>query len=88
MPTLLGARGLLSRLLLGLLGFLQGSQLGLVNLLQRVPLLTVVQQAVQHGRDLHVEAAELLRTSRRKSDQMGSMPLPAASVNVYQSAIK
>lgn len=58
LPTLSVRRCLL---LLGLLGLLQCGQLCVVHLLQSVPLLPVVQQAVQHGRDLHVETAEFLQ---------------------------
>lgn len=64
-PTLFGRSSLL---LLGLLGLLQRSQLGLMHLLQSVPLLAVVQQAVQHGRDLHVEPAELLQERPQASE--------------------
>lgn len=59
--TLSGSRSILSLLLLGLLRRFDGGHLGVVLLLQGVPLLPVVQQAVQHGGDLHVETAELLR---------------------------
>ena len=62
---MLGGRPLLSLLLLGLVGLLYGGQLGLVHLLQGVPLLPVVQQALQHGGDFNVEAAELLEDKDR-----------------------
>lgn len=64
-PTLSGRSCLL---LLGLLGLLQRSQLGLMHLLQSVPLLPVIHQAVQHGRDLHVETAELLQERTQASN--------------------
>lgn len=65
LPTLSGRSCLL---LLGLLGLLQRSQLSLMHLLQSIPLLPVVQQAVQHGRDLHVETAELLQERPQASN--------------------
>ena len=71
-PTLSSSSSLLSFFLLGFLSFLDGSQFGLMLLLQGVPLLPVVQQAVQHGGDLHMETTELLggrRASAQKINQ-------------------
>ena len=76
-PTLFGARSVLRDPLLGFLLLLDGGHFGLVHLLQGVPLLPVVQQAVQHGGDLHVETTELLEAGgdERKSDHTESIEL-------------
>lgn len=68
--TLLGSGHILGRLLLGLRGLLDDGHLGLVHLLQGVPLLPVVEQALQHGSDLHVEAAELLKTGSAHTQEV------------------
>lgn len=65
--TLSGRRRRTSRLLLGLFGRLHGGHLGVVLLLESVPLLAVVEETIEHGRDLHVEAAELLTPKQDKS---------------------
>ena len=49
---------------LGRLLLLQGLELGLVLLLAVVPLLPVVQDAIQHGSDCRVETGELLDPKR------------------------
>lgn len=63
-PTLSGRRSFLSRFLFGFPGLLKHCQFGVVLLLQRVPLLPVVQETIQHGGDLHMETAELLMSMR------------------------
>lgn len=53
---------------LGGLLLLNSFEFGLILFLLCVPLLSVVQDAVQHGFDLWVEAGELLRLKRRTSN--------------------
>lgn len=51
---------------------LNGFEFGLVLFLLSVPFLPVVQDAVQHGLDLWVEAGELLRLKRHVSNSSQS----------------
>lgn len=64
---------------LGSFLLLNSFEFGLVLFLLGVPLLPVVQDAVQHGLDLWVEAGKLLRLKRRLSN--GSQSRFVCSVN-------